>query len=397
MKLPKRFSRRARKVFFFVHLWTGLIVGLWFAMMGVTGSVLAWLPELLSTELKMRYPQDNPGGGAAYIPLSRAVAAMKAAQPDMTPKELAGVMVPNSRYPYYVFVRKEKPFKNAQFLVDPYSARVNAPRVGIDSYMFRIAHFHGELLLEAKGLIANGIGSALGVLMLLSGLWLWWPSTVGQLRTRLSIKRGVSLRRRLIDLHNVMGIYFYSIVFITTLTAVVLAYNDVTDDGFQRALDGVRISTKPGPVRVVPPTKASSKLSDDELVERAKAAAPGATLVRVKRSLQPTAPFEASLEYERGLYPHVNLVLDPYNGQILKTQADTTASRGHKAMSVTEELHYGTFGGIGTKLAYTFAGLMPVGLFITGIWMWWKRKRAQTALQQRRAAQSPRPANEAVL
>ncbi len=43
----------------------------------------------------------------------------------------------------------------------------------------------------------------------------------------------------------------------------------------------------------------------------------------------------------------------------------------------TKVLHLGEFGGVFSKLLYTFAGLMPPGLFITGVLMWWRKKRAK--------------------
>ncbi|MEH2423610.1 MAG: PepSY-associated TM helix domain-containing protein [Nostoc sp.] len=38
-------------------------------------------------------------------------------------------------------------------------------------------------------------------------------------------------------------------------------------------------------------------------------------------------------------------------------------------------LHYGTFGGLPTRILYVFVGLTPLILFITGFVMWQYRKR----------------------
>ncbi|WP_298908692.1 PepSY domain-containing protein [uncultured Nostoc sp.] len=38
-------------------------------------------------------------------------------------------------------------------------------------------------------------------------------------------------------------------------------------------------------------------------------------------------------------------------------------------------LHYGTFGGLPTRILYVFVGLAPLILFITGFGMWRYRKR----------------------
>ena len=52
MKLPKQFSQRARTLFLIVHLWTGLALGLWLIMIGLTGSVLAWRSEFTGWEAR---------------------------------------------------------------------------------------------------------------------------------------------------------------------------------------------------------------------------------------------------------------------------------------------------------------------------------------------------------
>jgi len=38
-------------------------------------------------------------------------------------------------------------------------------------------------------------------------------------------------------------------------------------------------------------------------------------------------------------------------------------------------VHFGTFGGLPTRILYVFVGLAPSVLFITGLIMWWHRKR----------------------
>jgi len=37
--------------------------------------------------------------------------------------------------------------------------------------------------------------------------------------------------------------------------------------------------------------------------------------------------------------------------------------------------HYGTFGGLPTRILYVFVGLSPLILFITGFVMWWFRRK----------------------
>ncbi len=369
MKLPHHTSRVARRIFFFIHLWTGLILGLWFVMIGLTGSSLAW-PELIAAEMRAMFPLEKTATQTSQISLSEAVASFKKDQTGVTDQEMAFVILPNYRFPFYIFSRPNKPYPYTLFLVDPYSGKVNPPRQVIDFTTGKLEHLHINLIMEAKGLIANGIASFFTLFMLLSGLWLWWPSNLNQLKLRLSIKRKASFPRFIKDLHNVLGIYLYAILLVTTVTAVVLAYNGSTQDSIEKALDG---SVASKPVTVKP---SGQRLTDDELIKRASVALPQTLLLYVKRPVKSDEPYQVMFEHNgKGFWREGTLNLDPYTGKTISIERDSQASRGHKTMALVEDLHVGLFGGLWSKILYTIAGFLPLGLFATGVLMWWRKKR----------------------
>ena len=53
---------------------------------------------------------------------------------------------------------------------------------------------------------------------------------------------------------------------------------------------------------------------------------------------------------------------------------------GDRILNSFNPLHYGTFGGLPTRILYVFVGLVPLILFITGFVMWQYRKRPTTNL-----------------
>jgi uncharacterized iron-regulated membrane protein len=48
---------------------------------------------------------------------------------------------------------------------------------------------------------------------------------------------------------------------------------------------------------------------------------------------------------------------------------------GESVIAAFEVLHYGTFGGVFTRIVYIFVGLAPLVLFATSFVMWWYRKK----------------------
>jgi uncharacterized iron-regulated membrane protein len=379
LKMPSSTARRVRRIMFFIHLWTGVTIGLWFALIGGSGSIMAWLPELISYEMRARHPFEITQPGQAQIPLSQALAQLQKKHPELKPAELASITVPNERYPFYLVPVRSN--GGGVYKIDPYSGTVHPRYRKTDLIIGNIANFHEMLMLGPQGLIANTVGSVFALFILLSGLWLWWPSTLKQLRLRLTVKRGSTPRRLFMDLHNVFGAYLYVILFTASVTAIVLAVNTLTKDGVEKALD------RRAGVREEAPLQASAtgkRLSDDELVALAKQAVPDVPLLSVRRAVKPGSLFEANFYSQRGFLNGAAVSLDPFTGSVRKLERKGTSSPGPLTVHVLEDLHYGYFGGVSTKLLYTFAGLMPLALFISGLVMWSKRKQAEKLADQRK-------------
>jgi uncharacterized iron-regulated membrane protein len=394
MRLPRTFSQRARKTFLILHLWTGLGLGLWLILMGLTGSVLAWRSEFTSWEARARVGAPKPGPSDKIIPVSQAIAALKAAYPELKPER--GIYVPPGEYAYYLLnARGEVNGKRASliYLVNPVTGQVYPPVDRSTLWVQTFEHLHADLLAEARGAIANGFFSFFAVLLLFSGAWLWWPSNLKQLKQRLLLKRGVSLRRTLYDLHNAMGVYLFGLLMLLSLTAVALVYNSQTKDSIERGIDRVAgIQEKPKGRRGGSQTVSGGMMPDvsakgqplplDTLVEKARAAVPNGTLVFVSQPRRPGQPFQTAFDpimFNNGL-----VLFNPYTGERLQANG-STFTPGQMTMKVVGDLHYGWFGGVWSKFFYALSGLMPLGLSITGTWMWINKKRAQKKLQAKRA------------
>jgi uncharacterized iron-regulated membrane protein len=326
--------------------------------------------------MKAMFPYQKTSANEPQIPLSQAIAAIKKAQPDITTKELSLVIVPNYRFPYYIFTRNNKKFHFTLFLVDPYSGKVNPPRQVIDFATGKLEQLHMNLVLQAKGLITNGIFSVFILFLLLTGLWLWWPANLRQLKLRLSIKRGAPLRRLLMDLHNMMGIYLYLVLFVTTVTAILMVVNDATHDGIE--------GPEPKALIVKPN---GNRLSDDILLQRAHGILPNADFLFLERPINADDAYQVHFERRGfGILRAGILWLNPYSGDVLKIDRDSQSSGRRKGMAIVESLHIGLYGGILIQILYTLAGFMPLGLFITGLSMWWKRKQQSAKVRRLTAA-----------
>lgn len=391
MKLPRKFSQSARKTCFVIHLWTGLILGLWLVMIGLTGSVLAWRSEFTGWEARMRVGAPKPRAGESIISPSRAIAAFKAANPKLTPER--GFFLPPGEYGYYLmnsFGQKNGESQTLIYLVNPVTGQTYPPVDRSTLWVETFEHLHAELIAGAKGNIANGVLSFVALFLLATGAWLWWPSNWKQFKQRISIKRGTTLRRTLYDWHNVLGIYLFGLLFLLTLTGVVLVWNGQTDKSLTKWVDARTSARKPkvqgsetvsgGQMPNIVPR--GQMLGVDELVTRARAAVPGATLLFISLPSQADLPFQTAFDpigFNNGL-----VLFDPYSGERLAANGDTF-STGEKTLKAVGDLHYGWFGGAWSKFFYSLSGLLPLGLYLTGLLMWWKRLQSQKQSAKRRA------------
>ncbi len=398
MKAKVLLAHRARRVFFFAHLWLGLLIGIWFSLIGLSGSALAWRFELQGWELSQRFPLEANDNGGQMISLSQAIGAFKNAHPEASPKEWAAVTIPNRKMPFYAFSLGKNRKTAPTIVVDPYSAQVRPPVQLRELTVGTIQQFHERLVSGAKGYVLNGIFNFLAVPLVLSGWWLWWPTKWKHWKAHLSVKRGVSLKRTLHDLHGALGIYLYPFLLLLTVTGAMLVQQHIGADGGVAAyLQAEQAPPKEKSAAKTPPKTATAKaptvipqaprLPDGELLKFARETRPQFDLTRLNLPLRPDEPVQLTFSKPTGFNLGETVLLNPYNGAEVENTAQETEART-PLRRWTKTLHLGEYGGVFTKILYTLTGLMPLGLFITGAWLWAskkfkKRARVATAVSVR--------------
>ncbi len=86
-----------------------------------------------------------------------------------------------------------------------------------------MAEFHDHLGGGRTGLFINGLGALAVVITCVTGAIIWWPGSK-RWRRSLTLHRGVSARRFIRDLHNVLGFWLLLLIFMWALTGVYFAF-----------------------------------------------------------------------------------------------------------------------------------------------------------------------------
>lgn len=356
-----------REAWYRIHLWLGIGLGLYWVMLGVTGTLLVFGRELdryLNPELLTVVP------GPARQPVSAILASFERSHP--------GVPVTNLGFPtrvddvYTVRVGPTQPSQLRVYL-DPYTARVVGERNLANSLYGFLVSLHYTLYLGPAGRVLNGWGSLLMLVAFASGIWLWWPAapvSAAIWKARLSVRSDAGTSRFLYDLHNATGVYSLVFALIFTLTALEFAFpNQVRP--MLHALGGSTITAASG-LRQLPDTGGPQDV--DALVAIADRAAPGQLFgLEVPQSVAGEIHVTKSLDAYDYTRARVEITVDTRTGDVRSIHDSRTESLGDALIRWCVPLHYGIWGGMATKVLYFLLGLLPVVSFITGFWKWRRR------------------------
>jgi uncharacterized iron-regulated membrane protein len=201
-----------------IHLWLGLISGLFVFFLGITGCILAFEREI----------ED------AVQPYRFTAVQKKPSLPPTALKEIADKSLPNKKAHSVTYQKgrttqvvyyNDSPSYYYMVFVDQYTGKVKKVK-NMDDDFFRIiinGHYYLWLLPEIGQPILT-TATMIFVFLLISGLILWWPKTKAARKQRFSVKFNARWRRVNYDLHNVLGFYMTWIVIFIALTGMVMGF-----------------------------------------------------------------------------------------------------------------------------------------------------------------------------
>ena len=200
-----------------LHRWLGLGLGLWFALAGLTGTILVFWRDIEAAPL----PAASAGPS---LPLSELVLRAKRHQ-----NEAPWRVFPPQREgePLRVEFLPEAGGRLSLYL-DPTDGRVLASLPWGGAAIHWLYELHsGHILGRAGGVVAGLTGLVLAALVGL-GLALWPRHAAVPWRERLVAVKGLRGRRRLANWHRVVGLRSAPLLLVAALSGTTLAFPDTT-------------------------------------------------------------------------------------------------------------------------------------------------------------------------
>lgn len=382
-------SPRARRVWLQIHKVLGLTLGLWFLLMGVTGSLLVYYRGL-EAQLDARL-REQPGV-TAPAKIAEVHRTLVAAHPQRGTGWRIEVP-PRPGEPVTARFLKPVETQGAYFApllatTDPSGRTLVANRFWGATPGTWIYDLHFSLLGGELGVKVVGWGGVALAASLVSGLVIWWPAR-GRWRQALRLRGGVSTVRRVYDLHTVFGALGAVLLLILALTGSALALPDLVKPMIASVSP---LTPMPRPAVPPPAEAAGPRLDADAAIARAMQAFPGAQVRWIDTPATDGGLYRIRLRQpgEPGdRFPDTLVWIDSTRGEIVARRDPRHFSAGDTVWQWMHPLHSGEgFGPVG-RLLVCLCGVLPVLLAVTGLWRWLDKRRARRRASARQILLHP--------
>jgi uncharacterized iron-regulated membrane protein len=357
-----------------IHRYLGLWIGMVLAMVGLTGSILVFQPELEQASITWQHgvivPQDH------RLALAEVLSRLKAHYISEAPISILSIdfsRVPN--LPDLVKI-KNPVHESIEVLVNPYTGEILGDRRENNLSFKWIHKLHDHLLIGKiynidLGKIIVGVTAFLFLTINLTGTVLWdgWR----KLKQGFSIQWQAKPRRIHYDIHKVVGIFAVVFLSLTAFTGFLWSFKLAKPIAhfvtFSHTDMLERLPTSIGSLNW-------DTLNIADILQKADAALPGAPTTRIKFPEKPGDSLKIHKKFpqERSKMGHSRVTIEPVTGNVLEVKNGLYLPLYQRVLLWFEAIHDGTFAGLPTRILYGVVGTTPLILFVTSLGMYIYRR-----------------------
>ena len=352
-----------RRILLKIHLIVGLVAAIELILLGGTGALLVFEPELEHLQNPALW-HVQPEGKA--LDIAELVARV---QKNNGGSKITGLRFSDDPGIAAGATLQGAGGKSFSVTVNPYTGAVLGSLAGTNTWLPKVHQFHTNLLLGANGKVITGTAAILLVVLSLTGLILWWPRRIWRMD---GFKSG---RKVNFDLHNALG--FWSSVFMLMfgLTGIVIHWDEEATQ-----LVGRLTGTPPRlAIPAMPPVNPDAHPASIAAVyEAATKAVPGAAVNSMQGLNSTKAPVRVTMRFPEDRTPagRTNVYIHPVTGEVLMAQDSRTAPPGYRWVKLwNRQFHTGDEFGMFSRILTSLASLSLPLLAITGPLIWWGRIR----------------------
>lgn len=366
-----------------IHLWLGLASGLIIVFLGITGCILAFEQEIKSVTQPYLYVKES---NQPVLPPSKLQQIAVAVLPDKIPHSVsymdkgksAQVAFYNEAPEYYYIV-----------YINQYTGEVLKVK-NEDADFFRVVLMGHYYLWLPPGIGQPILATAtlIFLIMLISGIVLWWPRNKAARKQRFSVKWNATFKRKNYDLHNVLGFYMSWIAIFIAVTGLVWGFQWFAKSLYWTTSGGRQLVEFYEPVSEKPmqPVVSAGAPAIDKVWQKMVASYPTAEVIEVHIPGSDSAAIEAVANPDASTYWKADYIyFDQYSLKEINVTHPygryADAGAADKIMRMNYDVHTGAVLGITGKIMAFFASLIAASLPVTGFLIWRGRHKKKKVVK----------------
>lgn len=345
-----------RRLILKVHLVLAIIAGGFMAVLGVTGSILAFGPELdrwFHPDVSYVKPGERV---LSLVDIGDAVSRKYGGEPIV-----AFLPAASPRFPTEVLMSR------GVVSVNQYTGEILGVRTRGQTVLGFVRALHVRLATGDWGRSLLKWSAVAMLFSLGSGIYLWWP--VKRMRIRGPWMSG----RFWFDLHNAIGIFSLLPLLALAATGTVIGFEDQLASLLDKlnssnAVHASQTFTQPEP------ESGARELTPDQAVALACARLPGTKPYRVQMPRYGGVYVVALTYADNRIAGERNwFSVDPRSGKIISADLSTDLTARERMMVVNEAIHAGSLFGMPSRIVVALAGILLPVQGVSGFVIWLRR------------------------
>ncbi|MFL9833931.1 PepSY-associated TM helix domain-containing protein [Chryseobacterium terrae] len=388
-KKPSLFKKWTGKL----HLWFGLSIGLIIFIVSITGTLFVFKDEVENfTRKDVIYHKEQNIAKKKILPI-RVLEKMVDEQVKEKYK-IHWVNVPIDKKMSYQFwwyehnteawnYFDEFPIYKSAY-VNPYTGKVLKVYDEKVGFFQIVKSIHWSFLLKQDwGKYVVGIPVIIFVIMLISGIILWWPKNKAARKQRFSFKwKNIkSWKRKNYDLHNVLGFYASIFALIFSITGLFYAFFVVQAMIYFIFSGGSTVYPDFSHITTKAPIEMRTETTLDKVISTTQAKYPDSYGFAIDlghphmddHEHPNFSVFVKHLSYS--YHKNSSLIFDENSGELLHTYNHEDKNFGEKTVAANYDIHVGSILGLPTKIIAFIVSLICASLPVTGFLIWWGRRK----------------------
>jgi len=366
-----------------IHLWLGLSSGLVVFIVAVTGCIYAFQAEIQDLVQPYRFVEKTVN---TILPPSEL---WKKADKVLPGKHLHGILYPQIdnravQAIYYSFEEKYYYF----VYINQFTGEVQKVKDEFADFFRIVLDGHFYLWLPAEiGQFVVASFTLIFMVMVISGLFLWWPKKKKGLEKSIKIRWNARWRRRNYDLHKVLGFYVLIFALVFALTGLVWGFTWVRDGFYAVTTGGKQFEEYYAPLSDSTQRYEVENSGIDEVWMKMRKEYPTAEWIEVHPPDYEHGSYAANANPDAKTFWKMDYrYFDQYTLEELPVDHVWNrfheASFGDKLHRLNYDIHVGAIGGLAGKFLAFCISAVIASLPITGFLIWWGRKKKSPTNRQ---------------